>query len=584
MSNPPRRVDIRGQDHMLSYITPEEADILMFLGGSGEAGPMGIPAFRADPGQMAEAQESLGQTDYGGGMDFGGGMGEGQDSVTPDTYSPSGGSTGGGDSGSDEQYRSIPDPEFSPPVVAPPPAPVNTVSDFNFGGGGDSDYDSYMAGIAPVEQVSPVSQVSPQVNAVNQQVQNLQNISDIVASRKDPIFDEKGQVIGLKGFELPGQKKDNVVAPEQDFRGLSRSEFEKLVGITDTNPYGTSKLGGSSTMFGRGIAQFANQLGLKVDPRGNLTKGQLDFVRDQAYQRYVDPYGEAKMFSTMRNFNLSPAEKAEYERQQQIQQTRTPSRVQTYADKARQLGEDPSRYEQPNTIRSGMKEGQITNIGRIAGRPREMSDAEMVARLGIAGTPMGLPLAAAENIFGLNRELGIEGQLGPDGKPFVAAEGQGGLGQLFSTVTGGAGTRALDRASQLATGLINKQPDIPGLTSGANAQVDVGIYDRPNLLERLFGGESSYNERYAPTQYPVGGGDGGGGESNVGDVVINDPEEPVQDGTTSDGLFGQEMYQGPKGGFIFDPVRNLPEVYARNYFPVRRPIAYGLGGIPTRNV
>ena len=64
---PPRRADIGGQDHMLSYITPDEADILKALGGSGEPGPMGIPAFRADPGQMAEAQESLGQTDYGGG-------------------------------------------------------------------------------------------------------------------------------------------------------------------------------------------------------------------------------------------------------------------------------------------------------------------------------------------------------------------------------------------------------------------------------------------------------------------------------------------------------------------------------------
>ncbi len=42
---PPRRTDIRGQDHMLSYITPDEADILEALGGSGEAGPMGIPTF-----------------------------------------------------------------------------------------------------------------------------------------------------------------------------------------------------------------------------------------------------------------------------------------------------------------------------------------------------------------------------------------------------------------------------------------------------------------------------------------------------------------------------------------------------------
>ena len=42
---PPRNVDIKGQDHMLAYITPQEGGILQLLGGSGKAGPMGIPSF-----------------------------------------------------------------------------------------------------------------------------------------------------------------------------------------------------------------------------------------------------------------------------------------------------------------------------------------------------------------------------------------------------------------------------------------------------------------------------------------------------------------------------------------------------------
>ena len=45
MKNPPRRTTIRGQKHLLAYITPEEAQLLMDNGGSGEPGPMGIPAF-----------------------------------------------------------------------------------------------------------------------------------------------------------------------------------------------------------------------------------------------------------------------------------------------------------------------------------------------------------------------------------------------------------------------------------------------------------------------------------------------------------------------------------------------------------
>jgi len=45
---PPRNTVIRGQDHLLAYITPEEAALLKARGGTGEAGPMGIPAFVAD--------------------------------------------------------------------------------------------------------------------------------------------------------------------------------------------------------------------------------------------------------------------------------------------------------------------------------------------------------------------------------------------------------------------------------------------------------------------------------------------------------------------------------------------------------
>ena len=385
---------------------------------------------------------------------------------------------------------------------------------------------------------------------------------------------------------IPGSydPKADVFDEEGDFltdnRDFTQSEYERIAGITDTDPFGNNPVAGSSTAFGRGIAQFANKLGsvigtdITVDKRGNLTKGQQDFIRNNAYDRYKEPYGPAKMFSTMRNFNLSPAEKAEYERQQVLQQTSTPSRVVTYADKARQLGEDPSRYEQPNTIRSGLSEGDLTTLGRVVGRPRDMSDSEMVARFGIAATPLGLPLAAAENIFGLNRELGIEGQLGPDGKPFVSAPGQGGLGQLFNVATGGAGTRALDRASEIATNLINPRAG----TESAFGGVDDFGNKPPSFFERYFGGGSGGSQ----SGYPEGGGANEGGEPNVSDAIISDPEGP-EDGTTSDNLFAQETYKGPKGGFIFDPVANLPEVYARRS-PRILPMSFGLGGIPTRRM
>ena len=65
---PPRNTTIRGQDHLLAYITPEEAQMLMDNGGAGKAGPMGIPAFYSDDDDMfaSEAMESF-ESNYGGG-------------------------------------------------------------------------------------------------------------------------------------------------------------------------------------------------------------------------------------------------------------------------------------------------------------------------------------------------------------------------------------------------------------------------------------------------------------------------------------------------------------------------------------
>jgi len=80
--NPPRRVEIRGQDHLLAYITPEEAQMLMGNGGAGKPGPMGIPAFY-DEGDDYSGQGGNDSTnDFGLSDDFGGG-GSDDDSPEP---------------------------------------------------------------------------------------------------------------------------------------------------------------------------------------------------------------------------------------------------------------------------------------------------------------------------------------------------------------------------------------------------------------------------------------------------------------------------------------------------------------------
>ena len=83
---PPRNTKIRGQDHLLAYITPEEAALLKARGGSGEAGPMGIPAF-FDVGEGAGGYGSGDEDDATGGAG------------DPDAGVGGGGNPGGGGGG-----------------------------------------------------------------------------------------------------------------------------------------------------------------------------------------------------------------------------------------------------------------------------------------------------------------------------------------------------------------------------------------------------------------------------------------------------------------------------------------------------
>lgn len=82
---PPRRTEIMGQDHMLSYITPEEGGILKALGGAGKPGPMGIPAFY-ETAEESEGTDAAG--DPSGGVDGPSGEEGGGASADPSDIGP----------------------------------------------------------------------------------------------------------------------------------------------------------------------------------------------------------------------------------------------------------------------------------------------------------------------------------------------------------------------------------------------------------------------------------------------------------------------------------------------------------------
>jgi hypothetical protein len=78
-TNAPRETFIGDQRHMLAYINPFEEDLLRNYGGTGKAGPGGVPAFRPVKGKDSSGKSSAG-TGFSGGSsnnNSGGGGGGG---------------------------------------------------------------------------------------------------------------------------------------------------------------------------------------------------------------------------------------------------------------------------------------------------------------------------------------------------------------------------------------------------------------------------------------------------------------------------------------------------------------------------
>ena len=67
MKNPPRTTTIKGQKHLLAYITPDEAKLLKAMGGSGEK-VNGVPAF-FDPGERDQLGSGTIGQDFSGSDD-----------------------------------------------------------------------------------------------------------------------------------------------------------------------------------------------------------------------------------------------------------------------------------------------------------------------------------------------------------------------------------------------------------------------------------------------------------------------------------------------------------------------------------
>ena len=126
----PRQTEIAGQPHMLAYINPEEENLLRGLGGSGQPGPGGVPAYAREDGPGSDnfgtSASNYGYGSFGNSNDndddpFG--TDDLLDSLGIPDFNPNRdfGGGGGGDNGPAADLVYGPAPDRAAPVVVPPP-------------------------------------------------------------------------------------------------------------------------------------------------------------------------------------------------------------------------------------------------------------------------------------------------------------------------------------------------------------------------------------------------------------------------------------------------------------------------------
>ena len=268
---PPRNTTIRGQDHLLAYITPEEAQLLMANGGTGEAGPMGIPSY-PEPGMGGSSDSRSGSGNSGSSSS---GSSSGSSSSSSSDNNDDRGNDGGGGSG-DSMSPGRSQAQFGTPEFA---GMTETQAYNTLGTGGGSEQAQQVqadivsqltrAGNQGANQFTSVPYVNAQIQMLaNQQIQdrmrqadrgygipglfgsalgflgntNLRNIAGGIGAGGRPFFGPQGQIQGVftEGpFGFGEVYTGNVVEgyPETGYNaGGGESGFGDMEQVKPVNP------------------------------------------------------------------------------------------------------------------------------------------------------------------------------------------------------------------------------------------------------------------------------------------------------------------------------------------------------------
>lgn len=268
---PPRRTSIRGQDHLLAYITPEEAQMLMDQGGAGKPGPMGVPAFFTAQDDDAGFDDDTGASDFSP-SDIG---------ISGEDTSEGSPSMGMSPGRSQAQFGT---PEFAGKTEQ---QAINILS----GGGGSDTARAIQQNIATQQanEIAALQQLNRDLRNLSRRemqykqmmsnpllrvpgylgLQNIRNIASAAIGAPPNILGG----MGLGGLGIGGFKIGDRVSPE--FGGLPPSELAALQSRAIRGPVGTDPFGRPQ----EGIVGFRDaygnvQFGRDPNEQYDMSEGQ----------------------------------------------------------------------------------------------------------------------------------------------------------------------------------------------------------------------------------------------------------------------------------------------------------------------
>ena len=318
---PPRNTDIRGQDHMLSYITPDEADILKALGGSGEAGPMGIPAYPPGGGGPAGSGGASGSGDHSGGE--GSASGADTSDASDDDMGDVGVMDGPGYSGPDD----IDSVEVAQDQQNMGFDVFDSIADFNQQQEQQQQQQqraelekAVRAGMLvsaktgkPVNTLDPVTgKVSGQVmsgtkaeqaaaKSAYAQLEALDNLNAVEAVSgvpTDPLSSSNKGLLGLNPQDLLAIENFSYAPPAQTNVSLSRNALDPT-SYSVAAPSSRSALGMSPV---ESMARFGNP------NMAGMTQSQIDNFTEQGLVTDVAPVASAPSSNVVSDFSPTPAD------------------------------------------------------------------------------------------------------------------------------------------------------------------------------------------------------------------------------------------------------------------------------------